>query len=77
MIMIHDVRRACFDAKIQRDVYIELLINLNTEISEANAKWVKMAQDAQALLEKTVTQRTLELHEAKVQAEQANEARGH
>lgn len=53
------------------------MINLNTEISEANAKWVKMAQDAQALLEKTVTQRTLELHEAKVQAEQANEARGH
>ena len=53
------------------------MINLNTEISEANTKWVKMAQDAQALLEKTVTQRTLELHEAKVQAEQANEARGH
>jgi signal transduction histidine kinase/CheY-like chemotaxis protein len=52
------------------------VINLNSEVNLANTRLAKIAQDSQALLEKTVAQRTLELSQAKVSAERANEARG-
>ena len=52
------------------------VLSLNHNINKANATLLNMSQQAQAKLENTVAQRTLELQEAKGQAEQANEARG-